>query len=227
MKTGLCRRARAAGRAGAAASLLGRRFEPRSNNDSQNYSLFSAHRSVSEAATRRRFGKCGLSVPAVTFHPSASIAFANCLASSSFGNAFVCLDEGARDEVGRHSLGASTETYQRFSLKRTSPIPQRIIRRGGNTTAGKGGASKRLSINRRYFDTRRVGEILIQIARRGPFSRRGVIASELALGERTASGPGSFRPAIERPTGARYAHPAFPGRQDCGRSGSATSRSMR
>jgi hypothetical protein len=60
----------------------------------------------------RRLGKWGFKVPAVTLNPPDNIAFANCLASVSVGNAVVFLDEGARDEVGRHSLGASTETYQ-------------------------------------------------------------------------------------------------------------------
>ena len=55
-------------------------------------------------------------MPAVTFNPSDNIAFANRLASTSVENAFVVLDEGARDEVGRHSLGASTETYQRLVM---------------------------------------------------------------------------------------------------------------
>jgi hypothetical protein len=45
-----------------------------------------------------------------------NIAFANRFASTSVGNAFVFLDEGARDEVGRHSLGASTETYQQLVM---------------------------------------------------------------------------------------------------------------
>jgi hypothetical protein len=43
-------------------------------------------------------------VPAVTRKPSDSISFANCLASIPFGNAFVCLGDGARDDVGRHAL---------------------------------------------------------------------------------------------------------------------------
>jgi len=60
----------------------------------------------------RRLGKWGFKVPAVTFNPPANIAFANCLASISVGNAFVLREEGARDEAGRHSLGPSTETYQ-------------------------------------------------------------------------------------------------------------------
>ena len=55
-------------------------------------------------------------MPAVTSNPSDNIAFANRFASTSVGNAFVFLDEGARDEVGRHSLGASTETYQRLVM---------------------------------------------------------------------------------------------------------------
>jgi hypothetical protein len=57
-------------------------------------------------------------VPAVTFIPSDSIALANCLASISFGNVLVPLEEGARDVAGRHTLGASVETYQWFLIKR-------------------------------------------------------------------------------------------------------------
>jgi hypothetical protein len=48
----------------------------------------------------RRMGWQGLNVPAVTFSPSESFAFANCLASSSVGDDFVCLAEGAREETG-------------------------------------------------------------------------------------------------------------------------------
>jgi hypothetical protein len=51
-------------------------------------------------------------VPAMTFNPSDNIALANCLASISVGNDFVCLGAGARDDLGRHSLGLSNETYQ-------------------------------------------------------------------------------------------------------------------
>ena len=50
-------------------------------------------------------------VPAMTFNPSDNIALANCLASISVGNDFVCLGAGARDDLGRHSLGLSNETY--------------------------------------------------------------------------------------------------------------------
>jgi len=57
-------------------------------------------------------------VPAVTFRPSDSIALANCLASILFGNAFVCLEDGARDDVGHHWLGASVGTYQLLLIKR-------------------------------------------------------------------------------------------------------------
>jgi len=39
-------------------------------------------------------------VPAVTFIPSESFAFANCLASLSVGNDFVRLTEGDREETG-------------------------------------------------------------------------------------------------------------------------------
>jgi hypothetical protein len=48
----------------------------------------------------------------VTFNPSVNIVFANCLASISVGNALVCRREGARDDLARHLLGASTVTYQ-------------------------------------------------------------------------------------------------------------------
>jgi hypothetical protein len=64
----------------------------------------------------RRLGKWGLKVPAVTANPSDSITFANCLASLSVGNDFVFLGNGARDDLGRHSLGAFTETYQRLVI---------------------------------------------------------------------------------------------------------------
>ena len=57
-------------------------------------------------------------MPAVTFSPSDNIALANCLASISFGNAFVCLEDGARADFGRHWLGASVETYQWLLIKR-------------------------------------------------------------------------------------------------------------
>lgn len=63
-------------------------------------------------------------MPAVTLRPSDSIALANCLASISFGNALVCLGDGARDVACRHSLGASVETYQWLLIKRIW-IPER------------------------------------------------------------------------------------------------------
>ena len=63
-------------------------------------------------------------MPAVTFSPLDSIAFANALASFSFGNAFVCLEDGARADCGRHSLGASVETYQWLLIKRID-IPEK------------------------------------------------------------------------------------------------------
>jgi hypothetical protein len=63
----------------------------------------------------------------VTSSPSDNIAFANYLASTSFGNALVCLEDGARDDVGRHWLGASVETYQWLLIKRIN-IPE-----NGNT----------------------------------------------------------------------------------------------
>jgi hypothetical protein len=64
-------------------------------------------------------------VPAVTLNPADSIAFANCLASISVGKAFVRRADGARDEVGRHCCGVSTETYQRFLMARIDPSPAR------------------------------------------------------------------------------------------------------
>ena len=63
-------------------------------------------------------------MPAVTLSPSDNIALANCLASISFGNAFVRLEDGARDDVGRHWLGASVETYQLLLIKRIG-IPEK------------------------------------------------------------------------------------------------------
>jgi hypothetical protein len=66
-------------------------------------------------------------VPAVTFNPSDNIAIANCLASISVGNDFVCLGEGARDDLGRHWLGHSNETYQRLLVKRIDPSTDRQI----------------------------------------------------------------------------------------------------
>ena len=53
-------------------------------------------------------------MPAVTFIPSESFAFANCLASFSVGNDFVCLTEGAREETDPCFFGVSTETNQRL-----------------------------------------------------------------------------------------------------------------
>ena len=55
-------------------------------------------------------------MPAVTLNPPDNIAFANCLASLSVGNGFVFLGTGARDGLSRHSLGPSTETYQRLVI---------------------------------------------------------------------------------------------------------------
>ena len=55
-------------------------------------------------------------MPAVTANPSESIASANCLASRSVENDFVFLGNGARNDLGRHSLGPSTETYQRLVI---------------------------------------------------------------------------------------------------------------
>ena len=61
-------------------------------------------------------------MPAVTANPSDSIAFAYCLASRSAENDFVFLGEGvrdgdgARDDLGRQSLGPFTETYQRLVI---------------------------------------------------------------------------------------------------------------
>ena len=55
-------------------------------------------------------------VPAMTFNPSDNLALANCLASISVGNDFDCLGARARDELGRHSLGLSNETYQWLAI---------------------------------------------------------------------------------------------------------------
>ena len=74
-------------------------------------------------------------MPAVTLSPSDSIVLANCLASISFGNALVCLEEGARDVAGRHSLGASVETYQWLLIKRIG-IPEK-----SNTQDGPWGSA--------------------------------------------------------------------------------------
>ena len=63
-------------------------------------------------------------MPAVTFNPSDNIAFANCLVSISSRNAFVCLEDGARADFGRHWLGASVETYQWLLIKRID-IPEK------------------------------------------------------------------------------------------------------
>jgi hypothetical protein len=75
------------------------------------YSVSSTHRSISDA-TIRRLGRCGFMVPAMTFNPSDNIALANCLASISVGNDLDRLGEGVRDDLGRHWLGLSIETYQ-------------------------------------------------------------------------------------------------------------------
>jgi hypothetical protein len=48
----------------------------------------------------------------MTLKPSDNIDFADLLASISFGNDFIFLEEGARDEQGRHSLALSNVTYQ-------------------------------------------------------------------------------------------------------------------
>ena len=53
-------------------------------------------------------------MPAVTFRPSDSIAIANCLASISVENDFVCLARGTAEEKRRKRkcFGVSTETNQ-------------------------------------------------------------------------------------------------------------------
>ena len=61
----------------------------------------------------RRTGWWGTSVPAVTFIPSASLAFANCLASLSVGNVFACLAKDVREGTGPVCFGVSTETNHR------------------------------------------------------------------------------------------------------------------
>ena len=66
----------------------------------------------------RRLGKWGFKVPTITFSPSDNIISANCLASRSVGKPFARLGAGARPDVGRHSLGLSTETYQRLLAER-------------------------------------------------------------------------------------------------------------
>jgi hypothetical protein len=75
------------------------------------YSVSSIHGSISDATTRR-LGRWGFIVPAMIFNPSDNIALANCLASISVGNDLDCLGPGARDDLGRHWLGLSNETYQ-------------------------------------------------------------------------------------------------------------------
>lgn len=52
-------------------------------------------------------------MPAVTFIPSASLAFANSLASLSVGNVFACLAKDVREGTGPLCFGVSTETNQR------------------------------------------------------------------------------------------------------------------
>ena len=79
------------------------------------YSVSSIQRSISDATITRR-GKCGFIVPAMTFNPSDNMALAKSLASASVENDFDCRGEGARDDPGRQSLGASTETYQRWLI---------------------------------------------------------------------------------------------------------------
>ena len=51
-------------------------------------------------------------MPAMTFKPLDDISLANRFASFSVGNDFDCRGAGARDELGRQSLGPSMETYQ-------------------------------------------------------------------------------------------------------------------
>ena len=63
-------------------------------------------------------------MPAVTLSPSDSIVLAKCLASISSRNAFGCLEDGARADFGRHSLGASVETYQWLLIKHID-IPEK------------------------------------------------------------------------------------------------------
>ena len=76
-------------------------------------------------------------MPAVTLSPSDSIALANCLASTSFGNAFVRLEEGARAVAGRHSLGASVETYQWLLIKRIDVPNKSKTEHGRAMAAGR------------------------------------------------------------------------------------------
>ena len=51
-------------------------------------------------------------MPAMTFIPSESIAFARCLALLSVGNVSVCLVRF--DDFNRHCFGASKETNHRL-----------------------------------------------------------------------------------------------------------------
>lgn len=74
-------------------------------DEESHYCSSPIHLLMSEAAMVRRLGLWGLSVPAVTLIPSASIACANFLASRSVGNAVVFLGYGAREVVGCHALG--------------------------------------------------------------------------------------------------------------------------
>jgi len=67
-----------------------------------------SHSSICAAAIAR-FGKRGLSVPALTFFVSTNFAFANCLASASFANVSVALEW--QRFPGSGFLGL-TETYQ-------------------------------------------------------------------------------------------------------------------
>ena len=60
-------------------------------------------------------------MPAVTLKPSDNFAFANCLASRSLENSFVCRRERIRNDAGRRCFGVSKATYQWFSEKRIVP----------------------------------------------------------------------------------------------------------
>src|ERR1700716_2594014 len=92
------------------------RFKP---NGLSSYS--SSHSSICAAAIVL-FGRCGSSVPALTFGVSTNFALANFLASRSFGNVLVALTRF------RFPRGSSNETYH-VPLDLLAMIPSRGLRR--------------------------------------------------------------------------------------------------
>src|ERR1700682_3969351 len=84
-------------------------------------SVSSSHSSICVGAIVL-FGRCELSVPALTFGVSTNFALANFLASSSFGNVFVALTRF------RFPRGSSNETYH-VPLDLLAMIPSRGLRR--------------------------------------------------------------------------------------------------